>query len=584
MAGKTYRIDVTARHSQRNEAGSYKVWLATGTTNGSFVSPAVAVEGDVKGWFYHKRSYFYTPTASKTYRVAVQATSPASCEYFYLTEVAISECDGALPGAPTSVSVTPDPSGVKSATVSVTAPSVTVSGTSLPTPMSSLDVYWGDKLMSSIPSPQAGQKYTTTFDVGQPRPYILTLSATDAGGRRGATALADVTIGQSLPQWSVIYGIQGAGMRHKYRAVYNPAEGVKLYLDSTLMTADNKGYTITRMPDGVKIASGSSTADVADTNFPASSRLSYYYNVAFTDKSGEAQNYNSTVISLGNKAPFYADFSDRSVSSDNTYAEFTFDDAGLDGNCFVANQNGYLSAYNRNDWLISPGVKLEAGKQYRFNAGLGSSSSASAGAEVWLGKTNVVDGLTTAVMPLTQVRSTSKEAHQYNSYFTVDADGTYFFGLHVINHEADNTYQSLLVYNLGVEEVGEDLPGACTDLVVSFTSATDGTLSFAASPKNVSGKQQQSLTEIVVECDGAKVAAIANPVPGEKYSLPIKVENGKSYTYKVTPYNENGEGVSAELVVGLITPPYENNFTEATSLDGFTVLDKHNDGFTWHIY
>lgn len=583
QVGKTYRIEVTARHGQRNEEGSYKVWLANGTANSSFVTPALAVENDVKGWFYHKRTYFYTPSASGSYRVAVQATSPASCEYFYLTEFAISECDSALPGAPTAVSVTPDASGLKSATVSVTAPSVSVSGGALSSAMSSLDVYWGDKLMSSIPSPVAGQKYTTTFDVGQPRPYILTLSTTDASGRRGGTALADVTIGQTLPQWSIIYGIQGTGMRHKYRATFSPATGVTLTLDPTLATANDGGYTVTRMPDGAVIASGSNTADIADPNFPLSSRLSYYYKVTFTDTQGEAKSYDSTVISLNNKAPFYVDFSDRSVSSDNTYAEFTFDDAGKDGNCFVANQNGYMSCYNRNDWLITPGVNLEAGKQYRFSAGLGSSSSATAGAEVWLGKANVVDSFTTPVMPLTQVSSRDKAA-QYDSYFTVDADGTYFFGLHVLNTETDNSYQSLLLYNLGVEEVSEDLPGICTDLKVSYTSATEGTLSFTASPRNVAGRPQQSLTEIVVERDGSHFATLTNPMPGGQCSVPITVENGKSYLYKVTPYNRNGAGVSAELMVGLITPPYSNDFVAANALEGFTVLDGHNDGFTWHIF
>ncbi len=581
-AGKTYRIDVSARHGQRNDAGSYKVWLATGTTNASFVTPALAVENNVNGWFYHKRSYFYTPATSGSYRVAVQATSPGSCEYFYLTEFAISQCDGTLPGAPTAVSVTPDPTGQKSATVSVTAPSVNVAGSPLSTSMSSLDVYWGEKLLSSIPSPKAGQKYSTTFDVSQPRPYILTLSATAANGR-GGTTLADVTIGQMLPQWSIIYGIQGAGMRHSYRAVYSPSTGVQLSLDSTLMKADNNGYTITRMPDEVRIATNSSTPDVVDAGLHASSRLSYYYNVAFTDTAGVAKNYNSTVISLNNKAPFYVDFSDRSVSSDNSYAEFTFDDAGKDGSCFVANQNGFMSVYNRNDWLISPGVKLEAGKLYRFNAGLGSSSTASVGAEVRVGQSNVVDSLTTAVMPLTQV-SSKENARQYNSYFTVETDGTYFFGLHSINQETDNSFVNLLLYNLGIEEIEEDLPGACTDLKVTYSSATDGTLSFTASPTNVGGKPQQALTEITVECDGRRVATINNPKPGEQCSVSIQVENGKSYTYKIIPYNENGEGVSSELLVGLITPPYQNDFKETTALDGFTVLDKHNDGFTWHIY
>lgn len=583
VAGKTYRIDVSARHGQRNDIGSYKVWLTTGTNNSSFVTPAVAVENDMKGWFYHKRSYFFTPSESKTCRVAVQPTSPGSSEYFYLTEFAISECDGGLPGAPSAVTVTPDPTGLKSATVSVTAPLVNVTGTSLSTPMSSLDLYWGDKLMSSIPNPEPGKRYTTSFDVGQPRPYILTISATDGNGRRGATTLADVNIGQSLPRWSIIYGTRGVGMRHQYLAVYNPTTGVNLYLDSTLKTADSKGYSVTRMPDNVKIVSGSNTADIADPKFPLTSRLSYYYNVAFTDKSGEAQSYNSTVVSLNNKAPFYVDFSDCSVTTDNTYAEFTFDDAGKDGSCFGASQNGYMGCYNRNDWLISPGVKLEAGKQYRFNAGLGSSSDASEGAEVWMGKSNTVDSFTTTVMPLTQVNSKEK-ATQYDSYFTVDVDGTYFFGIHAINNDFDGSYQSLLVYNLGVEEVNEDLPGVCADLKVSYSSATDGVLSFTASPKNVAGKPQQSMTEIVVERDGVKVASIDHPIPGNPYSLPIKIENGKSYTYKVTPYNENGKGVSAELRVGLITPPYDNDFTASNSLDGFTVLDKYNDGFTWHFF
>lgn len=584
VAGKTYRIDVTARHNQRADVGSYKVWLAKGTTNSSFVSPAVAVESQLKGWYYTKRSHYYTPSTSGTYRVAVQATSPGTCDYFFITEFAISECATSLPGAPTGVSVTPDASGLKSAKVSVTAPAVNVAGEPLTVPMSSLDIYWGDNLMGSIPSPRPGQSYDTTIEVGHARPYIFTLAASTAEGR-GATTHAEAAIGQDLPSWTTVTDYKGGGMRHSYRAVYVPGEGVKLHFDSTLAGAARGSYVVTRRPDNVLItpASGGDTPDVTDRNYPLTSRLSYYYDVAYTDTLGQDKTVSSTVVSLNNPVAYYVDFSDRSVASDRTYVEFTQDDAGRDGNCFGANQNGYMSCYNRNDWLITPGVKLSAGKYYRFKAGLGSSGIAPVGAEIGMGPGNDVGSLTDKVMPLTMIKTDGKPGC-FNSYFTVDADGNYFFGIRSINYNEEKSYNSLLVYSLGVEEVEEDLPGPCTALKATFSSATNGTFSFTASPLNIAGKVQKSLERVVVECDGVAIDTVTNPKPGETYSVPITVENGKSYIYRVVPFNDKGEGTPAELLVSLITPPYENKFTSPNALDGFTIVDGHNDGFTWHIY
>lgn len=45
----------------------------------------------------------------------------------------------------------------------------------------------------------------------------------------------------------------------------------------------------------------------------------------------------------------------------------------------------------------------------------------------------------------------------------------------------------------------------------------------------------------------------------------------------------SAEGVSNTVVLGSITPPYENTFNDASALDGFTIIDANGDGKKWGL-
>jgi len=575
-AGKTYVFEVTAKHLYNTTAGSFKLRFATGTTSSTCETPEIAVEENFQTKEYITYSYYYKVTETKTRRVALTVTSPGSCGYFYLTNFRVAESSEKLPDAPTAIMVTPDASGTKSADFSVTAPSKTVTGETL-TSLKSLNVYTEGSLLHQISNPTPGQTYTFTKTMSRIGSYSFTfVGEVDEG--EGKPAYANATIGSELPDWTKVSDYKGGGTRHAYLATFVPNVGVRLTLDSTKMSSvEGATYTVVRMPDNVVVAENAASPNVIDQSFPMSSTISYYYNVTITEpEATSSTTIASTVISINNAVEYNATFTDKTASR-----EFTYFDIDKDASSWGTNNNGYMTSRNTNDMLVSPGVLLETGKTYRLTTAIMTSSNAAVGIKVLCGPSNHPDSMSTEVMPY-QTEST-KSFVNHVSYFTAPQAGNSFFGIHSYNEDSQKNYFNLCLQSMKIEEVPNDLAGPVEDFKVTFSSSTAGKISFVASPKNIVGETLTSLTRIDVYKDGELFTTINNPVIGQTYEFDITVESGVKYIYRAVPYNNSGEGVGKNLAVILITPPYSNELSTTTLVDGYTTIDGYADGFTWNI-
>ena len=190
----------------------------------------------------------------------------------------------------------------------------------------------------------------------------------------------------------------------------------------------------------------------------------------------------------------------------------------------------FSSANAANDWLISPAIKLEAGKKYHFAIDA-KNNGYTEKLEVLLGTEAKASALTQSVIPATEV--TSKDFVTFeNEAVEVAETGYYHFGIHAIS---DADMFRLMVKNFLVEAVAEPTaPAAVTDFAVAQTpNVLEAVVSFKAPTKTVGGADLTDLTKIDVLRDGAVVKSFENVA-----------ENSISWTASEQGY-ENQQDVTA---------------------------------------
>lgn len=128
-------------------------------------------------------------------------------------------------------------------------------------------------------------------------------------------------------------------------------------------------------------------------------------------------------------------------------------DANDDGSTWT--MSGGIAQYKWNgsntadDWLMSVGIKLEAGKKYHFAIDTwAQSTNYPERIEILMGKTNDPGDLGTEVIPATDVTWASPQTLEKRG-FTVSKTGYYYFGVHAIS-DADQYY--LNADNFFIEE------------------------------------------------------------------------------------------------------------------------------------
>ena len=301
--------------------------------------------------------------------------------------------------------------------------------------------------------------------------------------------------------------------------------------------------------------------------------------------------YNDLTISLADPyAPIETLPYQNAISSIADFEWFNVIDANGDGSTwqYYDQQASYKynSDNNADDWLITPGIRMEAGKTYSFAIDACTSSIAYAERiEVKLGNAVAPEAMTTEVIAATDIETETGITLE-NKLITVSETGVYYFGIHAIS-EADRA--SLRVRNLVVGETILTAPAAVTDLTVTADAENPiATLKFTAPSKNIGGDYLTgNITRIDVLRDGEVAGSLNDVTPGTQQTY---VDNDASlqagdHTYQVIGYNTDGKGdASNKATVHLIQAldiPYYGDFAEDDTYNQFTVLDANGDYFTW---
>lgn len=316
---------------------------------------------------------------------------------------------------------------------------------------------------------------------------------------------------------------------------------------------DKIRYKVTRMPDNVVVAENTASTSITDPVTIPADAINYYYTVTVLYDNAECESATSNSIQIGAVMPPFTDSFDSAEKWDLYTVENIDNDAGKWG---YSEKNGCIyiecsySGKSFNDWVFTPSVKVEAGKNYIF------SFNAKCNGEkypeeisAYVGSEAKSSAMTTEIIPTTTIGSTSFVP--VTGVYHAETTGIVYFGLHATT--SNSTAWKLFVDDLSISAGIElNAPAAPANVTATPdpTGLTQATLKFNAPSIDVKGNQLESIDKITVKRNNALIATL-DATPGQAVEYVDKNEDGGIVTgintYVVTAENGAGAGTPATV-------------------------------------
>lgn len=315
-------------------------------------------------------------------------------------------------------------------------------------------------------------------------------------------------------------------------------------------------YTVTRADGSVAVANTPLTSFSEDVAAPSTVSQTYYTVTAKSGGLSSAPARSNSVV-LGAFNPPYT--SDYAKNIDLDY--FTVVDGNADGKTWHVSGSNVVIDYNQyedmDDWLISPPLRLEAGKAYTLSfSANGYMSNAPERIEVKYGTENTAEGMTNVALEPTLITATSASPKQLECVIVPKTAGIYYIGFHGIS---DAYMYTLTLSNFTVKESeNSGVPTAPTAFTVTPdpSGALKANVSVTAPKETVLGATIASLTKLEVSRGGEVVKTFDAPAPGAVLTFEDIVTADAMYEYSAVAYNADGKGmaVSTSAFVGQDVP------------------------------
>ncbi|MBR1525440.1 MAG: choice-of-anchor J domain-containing protein [Prevotella sp.] len=304
-------------------------------------------------------------------------------------------------------------------------------------------------------------------------------------------------------------------------------------------------YALMQLPEQTIVAQDLTSTSWTGT-IDANKLRFYTYLVISVHQGMQSATANTETIKVGEyiEPPYFENFSDF-----NTIYLYTVLDSNDDGCSWgIGNQNevGYIySETNRaDDWLITPKLKLQAGKKYKFSFKAScDNENFPERMEVKMGKAATAEGMTTELFAPFML--TSANYKTFDTEFTVDSDDFYYIGFHAIS---DAFCYYIWMTDLSIEVADEDAPAAPE---VTIENAPYGNLSTTlhVTVPSTTAKGQPlsnvSKVEVIRLDDNKQIKVVNNPAPGSTFDANDTFQSEGKYTYSVVAYNTVGRGEAA---------------------------------------
>lgn len=445
------------------------------------------------------------------------------------------------------------PEGSLNGTISFTAPETLYNGTVGEGALTYKIVCDGEETVTGTTSFGAQVTVAYTAAVAGVHKFVVTV-ANEAG--ESPKAKVSVFVGNGIPaapeSISLVY-VDGK-LNLTWAAVTTSVDGG--YINPAEVT-----YTVTRFPENVVVVSGTKETSFSEAYDAETASGKVFYEIVASYAGINSAVATSNGLSLGSVTPPYSN----ELSTTEDLDEFTIIDANNDGKTWMISGGAARVAYNSSkamdDWLISPALKLEAGKMYKFTCETkAQSTSFVEKVEVRYGRTASAEGMTNELVPVTEVATTTFE--EIGGYILPEETGTYYVGIHGVS-DADKYYLYVKNFSVGAGQSAA-APAAVTELTVTpdASGELNATVSFKAPETTIGGTALTGDVNVEVVRDGEVVNTVT-AAPGASMTIEDAVPVAGTYEYTVTASNGAGAGIAATVsaYIGVKAPAAPENVT-----------------------
>lgn len=392
--------------------------------------------------------------------------------------------------------------------------------------------------------------------------YDFIVFAAGDGGEGPQTKIKNVWVGADTPEATkATLTYANGNMEVTWNAVTGSVNGGYLDLDNLTYTVKNK--------DGETVADGLTVTTFSEAVAEPDDITEFFYTVYAVCDGLTSTGAKTNTVSLGAIVPPYtSNFAETGISG------WTVIDNNNDGKIWQVYGNEVRMAYNTSlamdDYLITPAIKLEAGKAYNLTfTSRANSSYYPERIEVKFGTAPTVSGLTETIVEPTDL--TSNEPTEFEVMLVPETTGNYYVGFHGIS-DADQYY--LYVGNITIEAgIAATAPGLASDLTVTpdATGALKANIAFNAPSTTMNGETLSSLTKVELLRGNTVITTFDNVAPGQACSYDDTLTEGGNVTYSVIGYNANGKGLVATVSAFI-------GFDKPAALESATIARTSNVG------
>ncbi|MDL2256882.1 carboxypeptidase regulatory-like domain-containing protein [Bacteroidales bacterium OttesenSCG-928-I14] len=312
--------------------------------------------------------------------------------------------------------------------------------------ITAVKIYRDEVLVHTITQAVAGRQESLNDAAVTEGAHTYKVVAENENGE-GIPASLSVFVGTDTPNLATEVSLVKDNNGNAYLSWAAPTTGV------------NKGwigdlkYDIVRLPDNVKVASDITSLNYTDSSIPKMEYYSYKITAKNSKRTGESVTSNALVFGSAS-IPWYEDFN-KEISG----VYWTLYDVNMNGECWgwferlgvngtpCVGFNPYLVEFD--DWLISPPLRLEAGKKYRLRWSETSNDYGQVRYSLYMGTDNTVDGQTTLLSERTSQSFLYLDKDQ--TLPAITATGDY----HVSWHLKGRAFPYIYFDNIYVEELND---------------------------------------------------------------------------------------------------------------------------------
>ncbi len=319
-------------------------------------------------------------------------------------------------------------------------------------------------------------------------------------------------------------------------------------------------YRVTRVTDNKIIADGIKSTGYVDNVPVPESFVAYSYAVEAIHGGIMSQPGYSQKIFVGEATlPYTDDFN--KIETFDYYTVVNGNNDEYTWEPYIGNMHVIFNeTLDMDDWFMTPPIRLEAGKAYRFSIDVATGSNNTREMfEVMFGDGNTVADMRETVIPRTVAAHT--DFVNYSGFILPSEDGRYYVGIHGCS--APNSY-SITIDNLKVESgVSAQIPEAPESIEV--VSYTDGELKAEIKIKapsfSLEGNRLSELKSVKLLRDGLEIHTFDAPANGALLTFTDEVDACADYVYSAYAVNEAGDGPEVQIrsYVGVLAPAMPEN-------------------------